>query len=90
MALNIMLGEEAIAENLERCRLSVEHLRGKRANDFDWDFIYAVLKSWSLLLDTAVSLASHFADFSRHSGWFIDLINGNFSPQDEAPKEEAG
>ena len=90
MALNIMLGEEAIAENLERCRLSVEHLRGNRANDFDWGFIYAVLKSWSLLLDTAVSLASHFADFSRHSGWFIDLINGNFSLQDEAPKEEAG
>ena len=43
--LNIMLGEEAVAENLERCRLIVEHLRGKRANDFDWDFIYAVLKS---------------------------------------------
>ena len=85
-----MLGEEDIAENLERCRLIVEHLRGKRANDFDWDFIYAVFKSWSLLLNIALSLASHFADFSWHSGWFIDLINGNFSPQGEAPKEEAG
>ncbi|MDP6926761.1 MAG: hypothetical protein QGG84_06715 [Rhodospirillales bacterium] len=59
-----MLGEEAIAENLERCWLIVEHLRGKRANDFDRGFIYAVLKSWSLLLNTALSLPSHFADFS--------------------------
>jgi len=84
-----MLSEEAIAENMERCRLTVEYLRRKRANDVDWGFIYAVLKSWSPLLDTAVSLASRFADFSRHSGWFIDLINGNFSPQDEAPREEA-
>ncbi len=79
-ALNILLGEEAIAENLKRCRLIVKHLRGNRTNDFDWGFVCAELESWSLLLNTAVSLASHFADFSRRSEWFIELINDNFSP----------
>ena len=90
MALNMMLGEEAVDQYQERCQLIVERLRGEMGDDFEWEEVYTQPEAKALMLDAAITIATYFTDYERRSEWFIELINGHLGSLAGAPKQEAG
>jgi hypothetical protein len=90
MALNMMLGEEAVEQYQERCQLIVEDLRRRMGDDFDWEVVYTQPEAKALLLDAAITIATYFTDYERRSEWFTELINGHLGSLVGAPKQEAG
>lgn len=80
MAMNMMLGPEAIEEYQERCRRTVKRIRGDRDQDFDWAEVHADAEAKVVTLDAQVAIAFHFEDLERRAAWFIELINGHLPP----------
>ncbi len=90
MALNMMLGQDLVAEYQEQCQLIVSTLREERGEAFDWEQVYVHPHAKALMLDAAVTIATYFSDYARRSGWFLELINSNLGSLEGAPREEAG
>ena len=90
MALNMMLGQDLVAEYQEQCQLIVSTLREERGEAFDWEQVYVHPHAKALMLDAAVTIATYFSDYARRSGWFLELINSNLGSLEGEPREEAG
>ena len=80
LALNMMLGTEAVEECQENCRLIVARMREERGDVFDWDDVYSSQEIGAIVLDTQVKVAAHFADYEKRREWFMELINNHLTP----------
>jgi len=90
MALNMILGPEAVEDLQARCRIVVDRVRMERGEVFDWEDVYAAKDARTLVLDALIVIAQQFDNFERRTEWFIELINGHLTPAEDAPKDDAG
>ena len=89
LALNMMLGTEAVEECQENCRLIVARMREERGDVFDWDDVYSSQEIGAIVLDTQVKVAAHFADYEKRREWFMELINNHLTPAENSSKNDA-
>ena len=90
LSLGMILGPEAVDDYQEKCRLIVDRVRDEKGDAFDWEDVYAAKDARTLLLDALVEIAIRFEDFERRTNWFVELVNGNLAPPEDAPKDDAG
>ncbi len=89
LAVNLMLGEEAMEEFQQKCRDAVDRLKAEQQKDFTWDDVQGNKEIDNLTLDAVVALAPHFDDIDRRAEWFIDVINSHLAPADVGREGEA-
>lgn len=89
LALGMMLGPDSVDHYQERCRLIVDRIRDEKGDAFDWEDVYAAKDARTLLLDALVDIARRFDNFERRANWFIEMVNGNLTPVDESPSDDA-
>ncbi|MED5395545.1 MAG: hypothetical protein VX990_02455 [Pseudomonadota bacterium] len=89
LALNMMLGAEAVEECQENCRLIVSRMREEKGDVFDWDDVYTSKEIGAIVLDTQVKVAAHFSDYEKRREWFMELINNHLTSVQDLAKDDA-
>jgi len=85
LALNMMLGPEAIQIYQDRCDEALDRVMG---GDFpvNWDLVEKDDDVNAVVLDAQYTIAQYFEDPTQRADWFINIINSNLAPaRDGAP-----
>lgn len=91
MAMNMMLGAEAVDEYQDQCRARVEKIHAMNKDTMDWDALCDDPEIKLAAEDALVKIAFHFRELDRRAAWFINLINNHLEPlePDGNPDEAA-
>jgi len=88
LALNMMLGPEAVAEYQFRCDAAVERvMRGQVP--VDWERVDNDAEVHDVILDAELAIAQHFVDTQRRFSWFIHITNSHMAPASGGAHGEA-
>ncbi|MGB0671048.1 MAG: hypothetical protein ACPGNT_06090 [Rhodospirillales bacterium] len=82
MALGMMVGPEVLEEYQEKSRRTVQRLKDRLDDDFNWNAVYSDPNVTPLILDAQVKMALHFEDLAKRRHWFIELVNANLAKAD--------
>lgn len=83
MAVNMMLGPDAIEDYQEKCRKLVDVIRKKRGRAFTWEDAYKDSKTNKVIQDAMITIAFQFENLEKRSIWFIDMVNNHLAPANE-------
>lgn len=86
LALNMMLGPQALERYQRRCDAAVERIM-KGQTPIDWDLVDQDRDVHDIVLDAQHTIAMHFEDTQRRIDWFVHITNSHLAPvtQDHAP-----
>ena len=90
MALDKMIGPDAMEEFQARSRVIVERLSDGRESELDWEQIYADPESQKVCFDALVTFAPYFEDIKKRLEWFLPLVNGNLAANSDWELSESG
>lgn len=90
MALEKMIGPEAMEVYQERSRIIVYRVSGGDENELDWAKIYAYPDSKELCFDALVAFAPYFADIHKRQEWFLPIVNNNLAANSSWVLTEGG
>jgi len=79
LALNMMMGPEAIAEYQRRCDQGTERVMGGRL-PADWDLVDQEPDVRDVMLDAQYTIALYFTDPHQRATWFMHIVNDNLAP----------
>ncbi len=82
LAVDKMLGEEAMDEFQDRARRIVARYEDQLDLDGNWATVYADPLTQALVLDALVAMSGYFKDFQKRVRWFQAMINGHLAPGD--------
>lgn len=81
MALDMLMGPDAVENYDSRCRSIVARLKSEHGDDpFDWDIYYSEKDALSVGLDAQVLIAAGFAEYDKRTQWFLTLVNSHLAP----------
>jgi len=92
IAIDKMLGPEAIENFQRRSRAVLTRLGSGKESEVDWQVVYDDPVADEICKDALVTFLPYFADIQKRMDWFVPLVNGSVVPSDEDPWEltEAG
>lgn len=79
LALNMMMGPEAMSAYQRRCDQGMERVMGGRL-PADWDLVDQDPDVRDVVLDAQYTIAQYFEDQEQRDSWFIHIVNTNLSP----------
>lgn len=80
IALDKMLGEDAIQTFRNDMRALVDQVRDDNGDAFDWGDIYASVEAQNIALKAQITAAHHFINLKHRRDWLVTLINDNLGP----------
>ncbi|NQV55306.1 MAG: hypothetical protein HQ503_05550 [Rhodospirillales bacterium] len=83
LAMDLMIGGEAVEEFQIRARAIVERLSAGDEAEFNWQKLYDDADAGDLCLDALVAFAPYFEDYFKRRDWFVPLVNGNLDSTDD-------
>lgn len=89
LALNMMLGPDALKKLHNRCDNTVERLMKGRL-PVDWNFVDQDASILEIILDAQYAITMHFEDTQRRSVWFAQIVNSHLAPPAHEDAEDAG
>ncbi|MFP6712244.1 MAG: hypothetical protein VB913_11175 [Rhodospirillales bacterium] len=90
MALDKMIGPNAMEDYQARCRKIVARLSPGDESDFDWLTLYADLESKKVCFDALVTFAPYFEDIKKRQAWFIPIVNNDLRANEDWELTEDG
>jgi hypothetical protein len=90
MALDKMIGPDAMEEFQARSRVIVERLSDGQESELDWEKIYADPESQKICFDALVTFVPYFEDIKKRLEWFLPLVNGNLASNSDWELSESG
>ncbi|MBT3916261.1 MAG: hypothetical protein HOF23_07790, partial [Rhodospirillaceae bacterium] len=90
IALDKMIGPDAMEEYQARCRVIVNRLSKGDESELDWMTLYADPEAKKVCFDALVTFAPYFDDLSRRADWFLPLVNNNLSADEDWELNESG
>lgn len=90
LALNMMLGPEALATYQRRSDKAVERVMAGQI-PIDWDRVNTDGEIFDLIIDAQYAVAHHFEDPPKRFQWFIQVANSHMAPapKNDGPKDNA-
>jgi len=85
MAVNMMVGADAIEHSRLRAQTIFERVTADTPGDPGWAAFLADPEAQRLLGDSLVGMAVHFANPDKRAAWFMDMINNHLSPRQGEP-----
>jgi len=79
LALNMMLGPEAMADFQQRCETAKRRLMAGHTRE-DWDLLNQDAEVHDVMLDAEYAIALHFENTPHRKKWFTTIINANLAP----------
>lgn len=79
LALNMMLGPEALGEYQRRCDRAVERVM-KGQLPVDWERVNQDGDVHDVILDAQLAIAGHFEDTFKRGDWFMHIVNSHMAP----------
>lgn len=76
VALEMMLGQESIAEYDKRCERIAARLAQEKGDAFTWQDVYADSEANDVILDPLTMIASYFENIDRRTQWFVACLSG--------------
>ena len=90
LALEMMLGQESIAEYDKRCERIAARLADEKGDAFTWQDVYADKEAQDVILDPLTLIATYFENIDRRTQWFIELVNSHLpTPEDKVAENTA-
>ena len=80
VALDMMIGQEAIEAYQKKLYNVVDRFRGDTNATFNWEDVNNDPTAKAIILNSEVKFAQHFDDFDKRSKWIINVINRNLAP----------
>ncbi|MBT4589463.1 MAG: hypothetical protein HN884_09395 [Rhodospirillaceae bacterium] len=90
MALDKMIGPEAMEGYQARSRVIVHRLSKGEESELDWAEIYAEPESKKVCFDALVDFAPYFEDIKKRQEWFLAIANNNLAPENDWELTEGG
>lgn len=88
MAVNMMIGPEAVAGLRARAESVFNRINDGRADNLDWNPFLEHPETKDLRLDTLIAMAVHFANPDKRARWLLDLINNHLAPASRDPETD--
>ncbi|MBL4692578.1 MAG: hypothetical protein JKY92_04540 [Magnetovibrio sp.] len=79
LALNMMLGPEAITTYQVRCDEAMERVMNGKV-PVDWDLVEKDPDVHAVVLDALYTIAQYFNNPFQRADWFIQIVNSNLAP----------
>ena len=79
LALNMMMGPEAMSSYQRRADQGMERVMGGRL-PADWDLVDNDPDVRDVVLDAQYTIALYFEDPDQRAAWFIHIVNSNLAP----------
>jgi hypothetical protein len=79
LALNMMLGPEALKSYQNRCDKALDRVMGGDI-PVDWNLVEKDVEVQNVILDAQYTIAHYFEDPFQRADWFIHIINANLAP----------
>jgi len=86
LALNMMLGPEAIKTYQDRCDRAMDRVMDGNI-PVDWDLVEKDAEVHNVVLDAQYTIAHYFEDPFQRADWFIHIINANLAPATEGASD---
>jgi len=90
LALDKMIGPDAMEGFQARCRVIVNRLSKGEESALDWVTLYADPEARKVCFDALVTFAPYFEDLNRRAEWFLPLVNNNLSADEDWELNESG
>ncbi len=90
IALDKMIGPDAMEEYQARCRIIVNRLSKGEESALDWLTLYADPEAKKVCFDALVTFAPYFEDMKKRAEWFLPLVNNNLSADEDWELNESG
>jgi len=86
LALNMMLGPEAMKSYQKRCDNARDRVMGGKL-PVNWDLVERDGAVRAAILDAQYTIARYFEDPFQRADWFINIINTNLAPTQDAARD---
>tara|TARA_B100000315_G_scaffold260070_1_gene319095 strand:- start:2534 stop:3457 length:924 start_codon:yes stop_codon:yes gene_type:complete len=83
MALDKMIGPDAMEQYQARCRVIVNRLSKGDESDLDWVTLYVDPEAKKVCFDALVTFAPYFEDLKKRAEWFLPLVNNKLTVDDD-------
>lgn len=77
IAMESMLGVASLQERRDVCAGIYDELQRTQGEDFCWTAFYDDPRAQSVLLETCLEIAPHFADFDKRIEWLVTMLKAH-------------